>query len=478
MLHPIQTGVCFVVLVTSALAQTFAVPATKPASAARVDSALLSLSLEFFAFPGYTQVTSTSVCMNHIATLRGHAPAVRIGGTTQDRATYSLNLAEAVNYTVASSADAPTSLTFGPSFFSLAAGLKGADVTIGLNRQLNNMANSLQAAVQAKNSMTNLYAIEIGNEPDLYGSGSPIITTGTWSPIADGQSEQSWQNAMSSSTGDIFQAGVYLSNSWNIPSLITTLGSAIRHTKTFSRHSYPQSACNGASTNLPSLMSHSSIVTYVAQYASEASAVHAAGKQYFLGETNSATCGGGGISPTFGAALWIVDYVLQGALHGVDRLYFHQGTIGNCAYCFWGRFTTGAPFYGVYFVSQFLGTDGVSIVMLDSGTSSLATYVVYSSAGAPLRALIYNSAYYDGTTTRSSAIVTLTGLSNTGKQSLRLTAPAATSRVDEGAAVTIGGLTFDGNCNSVGSETVEVVSASGGEAIVSVKASEALIVFL
>ena len=28
---------------------------------------------------------------------------------------------------------------------------------------------------------------------------------------------------------------------------------------------------------------------------------------------------------TFGAALWIVDYVLQGALNGVDRLYFHQG---------------------------------------------------------------------------------------------------------------------------------------------------------
>ena len=43
-----------------------------------------------------------------------------------------------------------------------------------------------------------------------------------------------------------------------------------------------------------------------------------------------ATCGGGGISPTFGAGLWVMDYVLQGALAGVDRLYFHQGTIGNC----------------------------------------------------------------------------------------------------------------------------------------------------
>lgn len=48
-----------------------------------------------------------------------------------------------------------------------------------------------------------------------------------------------------------------------------------------------------------------------------------------------ATCGGGGISPTFGAGLWVMDYVLQGALTGVDRLYFHQGTIGDCVSTFY-----------------------------------------------------------------------------------------------------------------------------------------------
>lgn len=41
----------------------------------------------------------------------------------------------------------------------------------------------------------------------------------------------------------------------------------------------------------------------------------------------TATCGGGGISPTFGAALWIMDYSLQAALNGVERLYFHQGLV-------------------------------------------------------------------------------------------------------------------------------------------------------
>ena len=83
----------------------------------------------------------------------------------RDRAAYDPNLQIPVNYTVASPADAPTALTYGPSFFTLASQLKG-EVTVGLNRQLNNQANSLAAGSRAKQSMGNLFAIELGNEPD------------------------------------------------------------------------------------------------------------------------------------------------------------------------------------------------------------------------------------------------------------------------------------------------------------------------
>lgn len=92
----------------------------------------------------------------------------------------------------------------------------------------------------------------------------------------------------------------------------------------------------------------SNIVRYTQQFKHEAAAAHEVGKRFFLGETNSggqgsflptildvhdaflAACGGGDISGTFGAALWIVDYSLQAALNGVERLYFHQGTIDSC----------------------------------------------------------------------------------------------------------------------------------------------------
>ena len=89
----------------------------------------------------------------------------------RDRATYDSEDPDAVTYTVPSDVDAPDFLSYGPSFFTLASQLKG-NVTLGLNRQLNNISNSLQAAQVAQNSMSNLFAVELGNEPEC-GSFSP-----------------------------------------------------------------------------------------------------------------------------------------------------------------------------------------------------------------------------------------------------------------------------------------------------------------
>ena len=72
-----------VLLAVACVTHGITIPSTAPSTASTVDPALLSVSLEFFAFPQYTTVTSTSVCLGHIADLRGTYPAVRIGGTTQ-----------------------------------------------------------------------------------------------------------------------------------------------------------------------------------------------------------------------------------------------------------------------------------------------------------------------------------------------------------------------------------------------------------
>ena len=133
------------------------------------------------------------------------------------------------------------------------------------------------------------------------------------------------------------------------------------------------------------------------------------------------------------------------------------------------------------FVSDFLGTDGAKVAALDNGTGAVATYVVYSAAGSPLRLLVLNSNYFDGSTTRASQSMQFTGLTRASGtvRAKRMTAPAATSLADQGAAVTIGGNgTFSTSCVPQGTQATEPVTVSGGNLTVSVASSEALIVYL
>ncbi len=140
-----------------------------------------------------------------------------------------------------------------------------------------------------------------------------------------------------------------------------------------------------------------------------------------------------------------------------------------------------SPHYGAVFVSEFLGTDGAKVAALDNGSSAIATYAVYSASNAPLRLLVLNSNNFDGTGTRASTSVQFTGLTTGSgtKRAKRLTAPNATSRTDQGAAVTIGGGgTFSSSCVQQGTQNFESVAVSGYALTVSVLASEALIVYL
>jgi len=228
-------------------------------------------------------------------------------------------------------------------------------------------------------------------------------------------------------------------------------------------------------------MSHTTIVQYTSQYKSDATAVRNSGKLYFFAETNSATCGGGGISPTYGAALWIVDYTMQALLNGVQRLYFHQGTIDNCAYCWWSRTTTLAPYYGAQFVSQALASI-TSISMLDDGSSAYAQYALYSKSGLA-KILLYNSDLYSGTGTRSSHTFTFNVPSSYTKKTVRvrrITSSSANNRVEKGGVITIDGQTYsNSNCLVAGTAAGEtaVVGTNGAVNIV-LKASEAAIVYL
>ncbi|OAL44416.1 hypothetical protein IQ07DRAFT_685041 [Pyrenochaeta sp. DS3sAY3a] len=458
-------------------ALTYAVPGSAPSNAGIINSpAPIGVSFEFFAWPSYMKnVSSTMTCLSNLKDISGTWPPVRIGGTTQDRATYDATSPNDVTYTVADPKDAPASLTFGPSFIELAAQYAG-EVTIGFNRRLNNLANTVAASLKAVSKIGSLHSIELGNEPNFFRSSDPIAEGAAWNPTADYASQVKWQTAVCGNTSktNLISAGVYFGTSpMSIQGLTAKEGNANNYVKEYCSHNYPQSSGN---YDLAKLMSHSGIANQIKPYAAEVAAAKSLSKQHIFGETNSATQGGGGISPTYGAALWILDYAMQTVYMGTRALYFHQGTVGNCQYCWWGRYSMGAPYFGAYFATMAL-SNADKLVPLDDRTTAYAAYAIYKN-NQPIKVLLYNSDYYTSGT-RTTQTFTLSGLTATTITAKRLTGASATSRIDQGVSPTVAGLKFtNGNCQKTGIEVIESTSVTNGQATFTVAASEALLVYL
>lgn len=321
--------------------------------------------------------------------------------------------------------------------------------------------------------------LTMGILPDW--SGVQPIASGTWTPATDAASQNNWAIEVGSAIGktNIIQAGN--SNSapptWGAEELIATQNATVKqYVATYAHHNYPGGT-------VQSLMSHSNIVSNLDQFPDDIAAAVSTGKPYVLGETNSVSGGGAAaVSPTFGAALWTLDYTVRAAYLNITRTYFHQGTIGNCYYCFWGRYSMGAPYYGATAAVAFLA-GGAHLTALDGtgGTTGYAGYATFDAAGKPLRVLLYNSDPFDGTGTRGSTSFVLTGLQagGAGVRAKRLAAASALARQDRGANPSWGGQTFaNGTCVVGGAETFETVAVSGGQATFTVAASEALVVYL
>ncbi|KAK3689891.1 hypothetical protein B0T22DRAFT_374914 [Podospora appendiculata] len=462
-------------------AVTFDVPSkagTGGYAYAPLDPAPIGISFEFFAFPSYfLNVTGTNQCLANWKALTGVWPPIRIGGTTQDRALYDAKTSAYVVYSVANAADAPSTLTFGPKFMTLAGTYEGS-VVVGLNRGKNNIENTIAAAKVAVAETINLLAIELGNEPEYYVKDKQPIASGNWTPAADVASQNNWNLRVGSAVGkkSLIQAGNWNAAppEWGAAKLIAAENATVRqYVRHYAHHNYPGGT-------IQSLMSHATTAKNIHVFDADVKAALRAGKQYVLGETNSVSGGGAAaVSPSFGAALWTMDYALRAAYSNISRTYFHHGTVGNCQYCFWGRYAMGAPYYGATAAVALLA-GARHLTALDSSTTAYAAYASFDADGAPLRVLLYNSDYF-ANGTRKSQTFTITGLGEARTvRAKRLTAAGgATARVDQGGNPTFGGQWFTNEtCVVAGTETFETAVVEGGQATFQVKATEALLVYL
>jgi len=119
-------------------------------------------------------------------------------------------------------------------------------------------------------------------------------------------------------------------------------------------------------------------------------------------ETNTASCGGFiGLSDSFGAAIWAVDYTMQLVTANFSNALFHFGG-QNVAYNAFTpppgtispdyQWTTSALFYAMLMVSEALGPSNASQVVdlaLNSGNQFTPGYAIYEN-GNPTKVLLLN----------------------------------------------------------------------------------------
>ncbi|KAI0377012.1 glycoside hydrolase superfamily [Hypomontagnella monticulosa] len=278
----------------------------------------------------------------------------------------------------------------------------------------------------------------------------------------------------------------------------------------YATHLYPQSSCDAKRwlrMRLDLLSNHTTLWLNVSQYIPQVAAADKAGAPLVMGETNSVSCGGkSGISDTFGAALWGIDYVLMGASVGIQKTYFHLGAQSE-----YSSFTP-KPYtlkneslasgirpgwYGHYFVAKVAAAgkgENLSIAALPGANSSdLSGYAVYTGEEQQraLRKLVFldmgvwngteglsnnstlnatdGTVFSNGTRPTTTLSVKTPWCNGANVSALRLTAPGTNAK----SGVAVAGVTFNSATGEkVGEEKTETLSV-GENGVVEVKLTRA-----
>ena len=102
---------------------------------------------------------------------------------------------------------------------------------------------------------------------------------------------------------------------------------------TFSFHVYPTSHCAGRNSSVEALLSDASVAGIMDNLRPLINATAAHSIPFWIGEGNSVSCGGmPGVSDTFAAALWAVDFLASLSKAGAAEKEAHRSARGASAW--------------------------------------------------------------------------------------------------------------------------------------------------
>ncbi|KAF1953937.1 hypothetical protein CC80DRAFT_537190 [Byssothecium circinans] len=445
----------------------------------------VSYSLEFAFFPDFAgnkshPNTFSNNLLESLSAYQGSKPDIRVGGNTQDYALFSPNLTTATYgiYTNVS-ADYPCVLTIGPSYFESYQTFPNVSFIHGFNLAKNDTDSNASTSIIASVpfacralSEGNFLHWEMGNEPDLFKmSAQGIMRPASWN---ESDYVKEWQEKVALVKGALEQGcgGNWTSGEkfqWLAPSFAAT-SNRLSTVKTwnaglsdsgviakFSSHNYISGATQPGVTLANTLLNHTKTVSSIAAHNAEQAALKAAGMNldYILGETNSLyNQGRPGLSNSFGAALWGLDFNLMCAATNIKQVFMHMGT--DYRYASWQPIETDktalgtkAPFYGNMAVAAALGDltkGGVRVANIPMRNETEAAYAVYSGSTLS-RVVVINLNQYNYTDTNSSSTPSL---SDRPSPAFNFTVPRSCAgtgtvhRLLANGSDAITGITFDG----------------------------------
>ncbi|KAI1499520.1 glycoside hydrolase superfamily [Biscogniauxia marginata] len=512
-------------------------------------------SIEPVWLDSYTSTPLTANLMSIIANVTGKPPPIRVGGNTADQ-TYVYDTLSTGNDSV-SVPDPLHAETFNitPNWFDTWADYfpESTDLIYTLNLAVNDSAWAIAVAeARAAHAALGdkLVMFELGNEIDHFinkgwrdANWSVATYTEQFRNLTGQILGSDWYQGIAEESRPKFQAGVIADPPWvpdqqdeiddfsvaNLTQAFASEGSGIDEdiVETYATHLYPQSTCDTPRwlrMRLDLLSNHTTLWLNVSQFGPQVEAAEATGKTLVMGETNSVSCSGrSGISDTFGAALWGVDYVLMGAALGIRKLYFHLGAQSEysaftpLAYEFKNESLESgirAPWYAHYFIAKTVATlapeQELSIAALPGANSSeLSGYAIYSSlatadnasessSSPSLAKLVFldmgiwngtsglsnpstlsatdnddESMFSTGSRPEANLTVATPWCSDATVRVTRLTAPGTNAKSD----IAVSGVTFDDQTGDrVGEEEEETLNVGdGGALVVSVRRAEGVL---
>ncbi|TFK36088.1 hypothetical protein BDQ12DRAFT_737177 [Crucibulum laeve] len=161
-------------------------------------------------------------------------------------------------------------------------------------------------------------------------------------------------------------------------------------------------AVHDPQATFPDFLNHTSGQLIVKPYLNSAGIAQQKGKQLMMFETNTASCGGfAGISDSFGAALWGLDYAMQMAYSNFSGALFHVGgqnvfynpfTSPPTNQSTFRQWTVGPIYYSALVMAEALGASNNSQVLdLGANNQNIYTpaYAIYENSN-PVRVLLMN----------------------------------------------------------------------------------------